>query len=198
MIVGNGDVTEGLAATIDAADLVVRFNDCRSYGAGGTKTDVIAVCNTGRPALSMLGGGKWKTSAAVREVREIWCARSPQKFECLRTDLAATHPEFDDLCDDYSAGFRAFAEATAREFVQFDGAVHSMLDDRLKQLDAEPYIVPSSGLLVIATVLEKWAHAAGSITIVGFGHQGWFWHPFASERLIVDRWVAEGRLTRLT
>ncbi|MEK1931987.1 MAG: Urease operon accessory protein, partial [Pararhizobium sp.] len=67
VIVGNGPVPQGAASVIDAADLVIRFNDCRSCGAGGEKTDIVAVCNTGRPALAMLGGGRWKSNAAVRQ-----------------------------------------------------------------------------------------------------------------------------------
>ena len=197
MIVGNGEIADGLAATIDAADIVVRFNDCRSHGAGGTKTDVIAVCNTGRPALSMLGGGKWKTSAAVAQASEIWCARSPEKFEALRRDLAATHPDLGDLCDDYSDGFRAFAEATGRRLVQVPAATHSETDDRLRAIGAEAYVVPSSGLLVIDDVLERVARPDDMITIAGFGHQGWIWHPFAAEKRLVDGYVANGRLRRL-
>ena len=74
MIVGNGLVPDAAAAVIDAADLVIRFNDCR--GAIGGKTDIVAVCNTGRPALAMLGGGRWKASAAVRQASAIWCVRA--------------------------------------------------------------------------------------------------------------------------
>jgi hypothetical protein len=197
MIVGNGEIREGLTAAIDAADLVVRFNDCRSYGAGGTKTDVVAVCNTGRPALSMLGGGKWKNSAAVRQARQIWCARSPEKFEALRGNLAATHPDLDDLCDDYSAGFSAFAEATGRRLVQVPAATHGATDDRLKAIGAEDYVVPSSGLLVIDHVLERVARPGDTISIAGFGHQGWSGHPFLTEKRLVDGYVTDGRLRRL-
>lgn len=197
MVVGNGEIADGLAATIDAADLVVRFNDCRSYGAGGTKTDVIAVCNTGRPALSMLGGGRWKNSAAVRQAREIWCARAPEKFEALRGDLAVTHPELDDLCDDYSAGFRAFASATGRRMVQVHAAIHVESDERLSAIGTEPYVVPSSGMLVIDAVLERASRTGDKVTIVGFGHQGWAWHPFAAEKRLVESYIAAGRLQRL-
>ena len=54
MIVGNGAVDEGAAPLIDAADMVIRFNGSRNFGAAGRKSDVIAVCNTGRPGAAML------------------------------------------------------------------------------------------------------------------------------------------------
>jgi len=197
MIVGNGEIGQEHAAAIDAADLVVRFNDCRSYGAGGTRTDIVAVCNTGRPALAMLGGGHWKTNAAVGLASEIWCTRAPERFEVLRGTLAVTHPELDDLCDDYSAGFHAFASATGRRMVQMPAAIHVAVDERLSAIGAEPYVVPSSGMLVIDAVLERTARPDDSVTIVGFGHQGWAWHPFSAEKRLVESYIAAGRLQRL-
>ncbi len=197
MIVGNGEIQQGLAAAIDAADVVVRFNDCRSYGAGGTKTDVIAVCSTGRPALSMLGGGRWKASSPVRQANEIWCTRDPLRFEAMRAALTVSHPDLEDFCDDYSAGFKAFADATERRMVQLSAAVHAGTDERLKVAGASAYVVPSSGLLVIEAVLDEAERSGDSVAIAGFGHQGWEWHPFAAEKRLVDGYVAAGRLKRL-
>ncbi|OJF97819.1 Urease operon accessory protein [Pararhizobium antarcticum] len=197
MIVGNGEIGPEHAAAIDAADLVVRFNDCRSYGAGGTRTDIVAVCNTGRPALSMLGGGTWKTNAAVRRASEIWCTRAPEKFKALRGDLAVRHPSLEDFCDDYSAGFSAFAAATGRRLFQMPAEAHAAVDDRLSATGAEPYVVPSSGMLVIDEILDRRAMPGDRVTIAGFGHQGWAGHPFAAEKRLVDSYIAAGRLQRL-
>ena len=104
-IVGNGSVPEGLAETIDSADTVIRFNLCRSAGRGGLRTDIVAVCNTGRPALEMLAGGRWKASRTVRQAQEIWCVRSSDVFAAMRAPLAESHPDLDDFCDDYTADF---------------------------------------------------------------------------------------------
>jgi hypothetical protein len=196
-IVGNGAIPEGLAAEIDASDVVVRFNDCRSVGRGGRRTDVVAVCNTGRPALSMLGGGQWKTSDAVRQAREIWGVRDPEKFEAMRAPLAASHPDLDDFCDDYTQGFDSFATATGRRFKVIPAGVHDALDDELAAFAPSSYVVPSSGLVVLADILANVAGADDIVAIAGFGHGGWPWHPFAAERRWVDRHVATGRLTRI-
>ncbi|WP_457584172.1 Urease operon accessory protein [Ensifer canadensis] len=197
MIVGNGEVSLGAAAIIDAADVVIRFNDCRSIGAGGTKTDIVAVCNTGRPALAMLGGGRWKNSAAVRQAREIWSVRSAEKFAGMRAALAETHPDLDDFCDDYTSGFESFTTATGRVHRVISLAAHEQLDRELSRFAPGLYVVPSSGMVVIADVLSEFASADDQVVLAGFGHVGWEWHPFAAERRYVDALVAEGRLRRL-
>ncbi len=196
-IVGNGPVPDGLAGAIDAADLVIRFNDCRSLGRGGVRTDIVAVCNTGRPALAMLGGGHWKASAAVRQAREFWCVRASQMFAAMRPALAVSHPDLDDFCDDYTLGFETFAHATGRRIDVIPSAVHHALDAALAVFDPPSYVVPSSGLIVIAHVLDTVAKAGDRVSIAGFGHEGWQWHPFVAERRWVDAQIAAGRLDRL-
>lgn len=197
MVVGNGEVPEGAAATIDAADLVIRFNDCRSVGPGGTKTDIVAVCNTGRPALAMLGGGRWKTRDPVRQAREFWSVRSGAKFAAMRAMLAETHPDLDDFCDDYTTGFESFARATGRQHRIVPAETHERLARDLARFAPAPYVAPSSGLVVIADVLSSVASAGDEIVLAGFGHSGWEWHPFAAERRYVDALAAQGRLRRL-
>lgn len=198
MIVGNGEVAGGLAARIDAADIVIRFNFCRSYGAGGTKTSIVAVCNTGRPAAAMLGGQEWGLHPAVTAAGEIWCTRDPVRFASLRGELMQTHPELNDFCDDYTQAFRANAVEAGKGFRQLSAETHASLDEALMAAGAAPYVVPSSGLLVIAHVLEHYAEPEDQVCLAGFSHEGWEWHPFAAEKMLVDQMVLEGRLTRLS
>lgn len=197
VIVGNGGIPEGVAEAIDAADMVIRFNDCRSVGRGGRRTDVVAVCNTGRPALAMLGGGGWKTREAVRQAGEIWCVRDPAKFAAMRPALAGSHPDLDDFCDDYTLGFETFAAVTGRRLRIVPAAVHEALDLALSAFSPPSYVVPSSGLVVVADVLANLAGEADRVSIAGFGHEGWAWHPFAAERCWVEAQVAAGRLGRI-
>ena len=197
VIVGNGSIPQELAGMIDAADLVIRFNGCRSAGPGGTKTDIVAVCNTGRPALEMLAGGRWKASGTVRQAREIWCVRTGEIFAALRAPLAASHPDLDDFCDDYTLGFKTFAAASGRRLSVVPATVHRDLDLSLAAFAPAPYVVPSSGLVVIAYVLDMVAGERDRVSIAGFGHEGWQWHPFAAERRWVEDRIAAGRLDRL-
>lgn len=196
-IVGNGPIPEGLAGTINSADLVIRFNGCRSAGRGGWKTDVVAVCNTGRPALDMLAGGRWKASETVQQAGEIWCVRGAQMFAALRAPLALSHPDLDDFCDDYTVGFETFARVTGRELRVVPPEVHHAVDTELAAFAPSPYVVPSSGLIVIAHVLTNIADGADRVCLAGFGHEGWQWHPFAAERRWVDAHIAAGSLERL-
>jgi hypothetical protein len=195
MIVGNGEIAAGAADVIDAADLVIRFNDCRSMGAGGSRTDVVAVCNTGRPARAMLGSAEWRRSPAVASASEIWSVRDPRKFAALRAPLAISHPELDDFCDDYTEQFTAFCEATGKRHVVIDQSVHEGLDAALADYDPGAYVVPSSGMVVIADVMLH--HPGDDIAITGFSHTGWDQHPFAAEKQLVDAYVSLGRLRRL-
>ncbi|OAV52817.1 MULTISPECIES: hypothetical protein [Rhizobium] len=195
MIVGNGEVGEGIAGIIDAADFVIRFNDCRSYGAGGSRTDAVAVCNTGRPAKAMLGSREWRAHPGVVSAGEIWSVRDPEKFAAMRASLAVSHPELDDFCDDYTDEFSGFCANTGKTHVVIGKSIHDAVDASLSAFDPQSYVVPSSGMIVIAEVLNT--HADAEVVLAGFGHAGWEWHPFAAERQLVDSYIAAGRLMRL-
>jgi len=195
VIVGNGEVAEAEAGVIDAADFVVRFNDCRSYGTGGSRTDAVAVCNTGRPAKAMLGSLQWRTHPGVVSAREVWSVRDPEKFAAMRAPLAVSHPDLDDFCDDYTEAFGAFCTETGKTHVVIDKSIHEVVDAALSAFAPAPYVVPSSGMIVIAEVLSKFPEA--EVMLAGFGHVGWEWHPFAAERQLVDSYIALGRLKRL-
>ena len=196
-IVGNGPVAEGAAALIDAADLVIRFNGSRNFGKAGTRTDIVAVCNTGRPAAAMLADEAWRDSAAVRDCAEIWSVRDPEKFAELRLRLAKTHPELVDFCDDYTAAFANFAQGNRKTHRIIGRSVYEDLDAQLAAYRPAPYIAPSSGLLVLHAVLNDPDHADDTILLAGFGHEGWDGHPFATERQFIDALISRGRLMRL-
>jgi hypothetical protein len=198
MIVGNGQIPAGAAEVIDLADLVIRFNDCRSVGAGGRRTDIVAVCNTGRPGRDMSSSPEWRESEPVRQASCVWSVRDPQKFAQMRAGWLAQRPELDDFCDDYSEDFAAFALSSGKQHAVLPAAVHTRLDEALQAFAPAPYICPSSGLITIAHMVETTVVGDDTITIAGFGHKGWTGHPFAAERQLVDAFEAEGRLTRIS
>jgi hypothetical protein len=194
MIVGNGEIGAEGAAAVAAARFVIRFNECRSYEASPGRTDVVAVCNTGRPAKAMLSSEIWRAHPAVVEASEIWSVRDPEKFAALKGPLAISHPELDDFCDDYTSQFNAFCKEAGKTHVVVDTMIHEGVDQALAAFDPAPYVVPSSGMIVIAEVMNRFPDAP--IALAGFGHQGWEWHPFAAERQLVDAYVAASRVTR--
>jgi hypothetical protein len=197
VIVGNGEIAEGLAPLIDSADLVIRFNDCRSIGAGGGRTDIVAVCNTGRPGKAMLEDAGWSCNRAVWLASTIWCVRDPQKFASMRAPLAKTHPELDDFCDDYTDGFADYARQNGKDFHIIPASTHDAVDRELSAFAPAPYVVPSSGAIVIAEFLAHYRKPGDDLFLAGFGHQGWEWHPWDAERQWVDRLIDTNKLARL-
>lgn len=197
VIVGNGEVPQGAAEAIDAADMVVRFNECRNFGSSGSRTDVVAVCNTGRPALTMLSSPEWRASRPVADCREIWSVRDPEKFRALHPALMLTRPELADFCDDYTDALAAFAGDIGKTHVIIDRSVHEAVDAALVPFEPGDYVVPSSGMVVVASVLAQAEDVGDDVVLTGFSHEGWDGHPFAAERRLVDSYIAAGRLSRL-
>lgn len=198
VIVGNGSAPPGAAAAIDASDLVIRFNDCRSWPSAGTRTDIVAVCNTGRPARAMMASPVWKAHPALASASALWCVRDGAKFRELRVKLEESHPELDDFCDDLTADFAGFAAATGKAFTVIPRRIHDRLDLDLARMATAGYVVPSSGLLAIAYVLDEIATPEDCVALAGFDHEGWDGHPFEAERRLVNGLVASGRLARLS
>lgn len=198
MIVGNGEIPRGAADFIDLSDVVIRFNDCRSVGPGGNRTDIVAVCNTGRPGKAMTESAEWRNNDSVQQASAIWSVRDPAKFSDMEPEILKNWPELADFCADYSAGFAAFAEETGKAHIVIPRAVHERVDAALQAYLPEPYVCPSSGMVAIAHVLEESRTSDDEVAIVGFGHEGWSLHPFAAERQLVDALTREGRLIRIS
>jgi hypothetical protein len=198
MIVGNGEIGEGLADVIDAADLVMRFNDCRSVGSGGGRTDIVTVCNTGRPGKAMTEGSGWACNKSVRLASSIWCVRDPRKFKAMRPAILRDHPELDDFCDDYTDGFADYARQNGKDFHIIPGATHDALDHTLAAHAPGPYVVPSTGAVAIAEFLAHYRKPDDQIFLAGFGHQGWDGHPWNAERRWVDDLIQRGLIARLS
>ncbi|MDH6295752.1 hypothetical protein M2315_002218 [Agrobacterium fabrum] len=198
MIVGNGELPPGVAGFIDLSDIVIRFNDCRSLGAGGRRTDVVAVCNTGRPGHEMTQGRDWRESDGVRQAFALWSVRDPAKFSEMEPGIRARWPELTDFCVDYTAGFAAIAAETSKSHIVIPRDVHERLDKALAAHAPAPYVCPSTGLIAIAHVLESVSGDGDEVAIAGFSHQGWSGHPFAAEQQLVDTLSNEGRLARIS
>lgn len=197
VIVGNGSFSCGEARAIDSCDLIIRFNGCRSVGEGGLRTDIVAVCNTGRPAAAMIEHAAWRNSPAVKSTAKIWCVRDPSKFAELKPLIAIQYPELNDFCDDYTEGFASLAANTGKSFAVIPRRYHDVLDLELRGLLPGAYVVPSSGLVAIAYVIGEVAAPGDQVLVAGFSHQGWDGHPFDAERGFVERLITQGQLQRL-
>lgn len=197
MVVGNGDISASMADAIDGSDCVIRFNFCQSYQAVEGRTDVVAVCNTGRPARAMLAERDWRESPPVRDCEALWMVRDPERFSDMRPALAKSHPELDDFCDDYTEAFEDFALSHGKSCDIIAASVHDAADAALSAFDPAPYIAPSSGLMVIMQLMTDEKFSGDHVSIAGFNHEGWDGHPFAAEARLIDSLVSSGRIRRL-
>jgi hypothetical protein len=198
MIVGNGDIGDTARETIAEASFVMRFNDCRSAREDAARTDIVVVCNTGRPGRKMLEEPEWRAHASVKAAQAIWCVRDPEKFAEMRLPLAESHPELDDFCDDYTEGFRVFAENEGKSFRIIPREVHERLDAALSAFSPAPYVVPSTGLVAIADLIANHLADEDRIALAGFSHQGWDGHPWDAERQYLKPLEASGLVMRIT
>ncbi|EKJ94407.1 urease operon 23 kDa accessory protein [Bradyrhizobium lupini HPC(L)] len=153
-IVGNGELPPGAALLIDRSDIVVRFNDCRSLGLGGTRTDVVAVCNTGRPGREMTEGSEWRESHGVRQAAAIWSVRDPAKFAEMEPGIRAAWPELTDFCADYTGEFAAIARAGGKSHVVISRGVHERLDTALEAISPHHTSAPAPGSLPLPMFLK--------------------------------------------
>ncbi|NTF34629.1 glycosyltransferase family 29 protein [Rhizobium skierniewicense] len=196
-IVGNGAFAPSDASRIDNCDVVIRFNDCRSVGDGGSRTDVVAVCNTGRPASAMIRQRTWRETAAIAHANAIWCVRDGGKFAELKPGLIAQQSGLDDFCDDYTDEFAHFATETAKVFTVIPRRYHDRVDLELKTRVTSNYVVPSSGMIAVSYVIGEVAVEDDTVLLAGFGHQGWSGHSFRAERDLIDQYIADGLLRRI-
>ncbi|MBB4006524.1 Urease operon accessory protein [Allorhizobium taibaishanense] len=197
MIIGNGDVPQEVADAIDAADLVIRFNNVRNFGRAGRRTDIVAVCNTGRPAKTMLRSRTWRNSRAVSESGAIWSVRDPVKLEAMKPEVLQDFPELEDLFEDHTEDFDAFARSGGKDHFVLPGSTHESAVAALTPYDPGSYVVPSSGLVVVSHILQDPTFAGDTVFLAGFSHEGWSGHPFAAERQLINAHIEAGRLTRL-
>ncbi|MEK1890731.1 MAG: hypothetical protein AAAB35_24845 [Phyllobacterium sp.] len=66
-IVGNGPIKDNLSEEVDRSDLVVRFNEPKSSkGMSGVKTDILFVCNSGKPMQRRLTDPSYFASPIVQ------------------------------------------------------------------------------------------------------------------------------------
>jgi hypothetical protein len=94
---------------------------------GPSRTDVVAVCNTGRPAWRCSGRGEWPSIRPC--ARRGYLERSrPGKIRCPAAPLAVSHPELDDFCDDYTEVNSMPSAQCGKAHVVVDKLIHERVD----------------------------------------------------------------------
>ncbi len=100
--------------------------------------------------------GSWRAHPGIVDASEIWSVRDLEKFAAMRAPLAVSHPELDDFCDDYTDLFGDFCTGADKLHRIVSQRIHDAVDRALATLEPAPYVVPSSGIIVIGEVLDSY------------------------------------------
>lgn len=200
-LVGNAPVAGNVAARIDAAERVVRFNDARGFGgARGSRVSDLFLVNRGGAAAEWLADPRFERRAHVAGAGRVWLPLDPASaFLRTRRD-ARRRIVRDDV--DHTEALRARL-ATGRRAVECLPADHH--ERCCRELGLVPGKAatgaphddpdrrrPSTGFIALAwfdrTLPPEW-----QIVLYGFGFDGWAGHPWERERARVAARVHSGR-----
>jgi hypothetical protein len=194
-IIGNGPVSGDMSAEINAADFVVRFNEPKAaIGKTGTRTDILFLCNAGKPMQRRLADRGFLDSPMMKDAKEVILAYHPEivrryfpkpnmlsRLKGRREDW--TMPTILAL-----GGAGKTCVILPTDFY-FEGCkALGLTGDRLGK------VFPSTGYFGIYFVLDRYPAAHWDIFLCGFSWQGWKKHAWGDERKWIEDKVREGLL----
>lgn len=194
-IVGNGPITRDMSSAVDASDFVVRFNEPKaSIGMSGTKTDILFLCNAGKPMQRRLEDPQYLNSAIMQDAKQVILAYHPiiikryfprpnilSRFKGRREDW--TLPTIMAL-----GGIGKTSIVLPAEFYMEGCRVLGLPEDKMAS------VFPSTGYFGIYYVLHHFPPERWGIQICGFSWEGWKRHAWADERKWVEDKVRQGLL----
>jgi hypothetical protein len=184
-VIGNGPVDSRSSAEIDAHDLVIRFNACRHYGRAGRKIDVLVLSNTGSPATKFARHDKAINREALASAKSFWLARAPELVSAERI----LHPG-DSRCWVTCDEEIIHKCVGNRPWQYIPAETYRLAKRNLDRYGARFDDHPSTGMLALFHIRRALRRRFRSCraTLYGFTHQGWYRHPWAAERALIDRW----------
>ncbi len=196
VIVGNAPLSINYSKIIEAADIVVRMNECKQYGGPhGYKSDIIYMGNTGSPALRFISerpfiGRDWGQQAEVLFVRDSLAHH--EYFQGVKNRFPDySESELDDLSDQIIEANQLGGRQVSR--LSYD--INKVLLNKLTALSEKPFICPSTGILAVEHILARPEFSNYRKHIVGFGFKGWSGHPWLAEKALIAGYVLTGRLS---
>ena len=194
-IVGNGPVADGVAGQIDAADLVIRFNEpAHAPDQTGTRTDILFLMNSGKSMQARLSNPDFWRSPFMRGARQIILPYHP-------SIIARYHPKPNLLSRlkgrkaDWTAETLQMCKAAGKEVLTL---APEFYEESCEALGITPQkrraVFPSSGFLGIRYAMLNFPEPQWQIGICGFGWEGWKRHDWQRER----QWVEVSGMQSLT
>ncbi|MEN5275892.1 hypothetical protein ABE527_02975 [Brucella sp. TWI432] len=197
-IVGNGPVENDLSAQIDAADLVLRFNEPRvSRGMTGTKTDMLMLATSSKQMEQWIKDPAFINSDIVRNAPELLFAFHPSIIKRFHhqpnilSRLKGRRADWTNEAIDY------FGRAGKKIRIMPSKDYFSVCEELGITPDQMKKVFPSTGFFGIWLVLRKYSQPDWEIKICGFSWEGWKRHDWAAERKWIEEKIAIGHLHKV-
>lgn len=195
-IVGNGPVGAGSGAAIDAADVVIRFNEpWQLPDEIGSKTDILFLVNSGKSMQARLANDLYLDSKLFREAKEIILPYHPS--------VIAKYHRRPNLLS-WLKGRRADWTWQTIEALGKRGKPVTVLPASSYEKSCEELgiprtqmqkLFPSTGFIAIRYALDRFLSPEWHVELHGFGWTGWKRHDWERERSWVRRKIEEGALS---
>lgn len=194
-IVGNGPIATDMSGAIDAADFVVRFNEPKaSVGMSGKRTDILFLCNAGKPMQRRLSNPKFLASPMVQDAKEVILAYHPliiRRYFPKPTFLSWLKGRRQDwtLPTILALGDHGKSSIVLPASFYYEGC--SSLGLPKEKLGK---VFPSTGYFGIYYTLSRFPASEWDFTLCGFGWSGWKKHAWGDERKWIEEKVLQGLL----
>jgi hypothetical protein len=187
-IVGNGPITGDMSPVIDASDFVVRFNEPKvSIGMSGEKTDILFLCNAGKPMQRRLEDPRFLNSAIMKDAKQVILAYHPiiiDRYFPKPNILSRLNGRREDWTLPTIMALGGIDKAS----LVLPAAFYMQGCRELGLPEAKMSTVfPSTGYFGIFYILRRFPATEWAISICGFTWEGWKRHAWADER----KWVED-------
>lgn len=192
-IVGNGPLASDLAGPINASDFVVRFNEPKaSIGMSGTRTDILFLCNAGKPMERRLNDKTFVDSAIVRSAAQIILAYHPSIIRDyfpkpnVLSRLKGRRADW-TMATIMALGMRGKATLVLPQSFYVEGCAELGVPQAQRGS-----VFPSTGYFGVYYILQKFDPRDWTIFLCGFNWAGWKRHSWADERGWITRKAGGG------
>ncbi len=187
-IVGNGPIKDNLSEVVDQSDLVLRFNEPKSSkGMSGAKTDILFVCNSGKPMQRRLSDPGYLNSPIVQGASQVIFAYHPRIIAAyfrqphLLSRLKGRRGDWTlQAIDAFGAVGKSVLILPPRFYT--DGCAVLGIPE-----EARREVFPSTGYFGLTYILQHFDPAEWKIVLCGFSWEGWRRHSWGDER----KWVMD-------
>jgi hypothetical protein len=194
-VVGSAPLVVDCSTAINGADLVVRFNDCKTLGGySGNRTDMLFVNNLGISGSRFIREQSLMKLNLADSAEVVFVRSAPVHWRHFR-GVSSHFPGRSARQPDHAEGIveaNGLQRLKVRRLTdEFNASVFNML----ALCSASPFVSPSTGFLCVESLMHNPAFSDYRIHLVGFGFFGWHGHPWRAEQFILNAYAEDGRLT---